>query len=233
LPAAARNFHLYTTDEDVMKFNRKLAGLPEIPEYIPHARERSQEEVEELEELKKYQTRRRDRNDDRKRFLGKGGDGFVHEKYAGSKWNRPRSPPPKETKRERRGLSEVIMGLDNDDDEFRWGLPQDTCARRGSIETADDSNRYAGSKWDQTRPPRPQYRPRRDSNEAVVGFGGETHQFALVGKSGRHRAEKETGYFVPPARHTKHLEKEEDPVKGIRSKVVRFSEDVDIRVIDG
>jgi hypothetical protein len=243
LPAAAQNFQLYTTDEDVMKFNRKLVGLPGIPEYLPQARERSQKQMKEMEEMKMHQARRRECNDQR-RFLAKSGGAVVDGKYAGPKWDRPCSPP-KETRRDRRGLSEASMGFDNDSEEddgygvSRWGHQQATRARRGSIETTDglDSNdRYAGFRWDGARPPRPprpQYRPRRDSNEAVVGFGRESDRFALVSKSGKHRAEKDTVYFVPPARHTKHLEKEEDSVKESRGKVVRFSEDVEIRVIDG
>jgi hypothetical protein len=97
LPAAAQNFHLYITDEEVMKFNRKLAGLPEIPPYKPAAREKTWEEDE---ERKAHQARRRERNDERRRFLTMGGDSVVDGRYAGPKWDRPCSTPPI---RERRG----------------------------------------------------------------------------------------------------------------------------------
>jgi hypothetical protein len=64
LPAAAKNFHLYTRDE-VMRFNRKLTGLPEIPPDTPPARSKTQEKVEEDEERKAHQAMKRDRNERR------------------------------------------------------------------------------------------------------------------------------------------------------------------------
>jgi hypothetical protein len=201
LSAAARDFHLYTNDEKVMEFNRRLAGLSKIPEYIPQARERSQKKVEEMEELRTHQARRKERNDERWKSLVKGGDGVADEKYAGSEWDHPRSPPPKERRIERSGLREAIMGFDSDDEDGT-----------------------AKSRWDGVGPPRPQYRPRRDSNEAVFGFGGDRDRFALVSKSGRHH----TGKVLRG-----DVQREGGSVKGSRSNVVRFSEEVEVRVIDG
>jgi hypothetical protein len=115
----------------------------------------------------------------------RGGDSVVDGRYAGPKWDRPRSPPKERSK----GLIEAAVGAENDSDDAggygasRWDLPYDTRARCSSMDTADGNHRFAGSKRNQAQS-RLQYRSRRDLIEGVVEYGKEKYRFGLMSKSG-------------------------------------------------
>jgi hypothetical protein len=93
------------------------------------------------------------------------------------------------------------MGYDTGDDASYAGSryrPHDTRARRDSIESI-----VGDVHDDRGRSPRPQYRSRRDSNEAVIGFGVERDKLGLMSTSGRYRVGKkaegeEKEFFTPP-----------------------------------
>jgi hypothetical protein len=174
-----------------MDFNRKLVGLPVILPYEPPVRTKTQYEGEEEEESKMHQTKRSERNEQRKRVLLTGRDSVVEGRDAGPKWDRPRSPTTKLSHHSRRGSREASMGFYSDD-HGGYGVARVSGTLESNIDRGDYAT-FAGPTSYQPRSLRPQYRPRRDSNEAVVGFGGEANRFGLVSRSGRFRVGKQRG----------------------------------------